>query len=231
MDIEKYAGVQKVAKDVLEELKNHIFVTSTEQEIANKAKELMADSGVTETWYHSVPAFVLLGNRSCLSISGRDYIPSNEVVGLENLVTVDLSPSINNIWGDCARSFIVEEGQVIDQPKNKHYSEGIEMECFLHHEMKEFVTLETTFEQLFFFGNNLISKNGWLNLDFNGNLGHSIETSPDKRRYIEKNCSTKLSEVKLFTFEPHIRRKNEGIWGFKHENIYYFNDSGIVKVL
>jgi hypothetical protein len=34
-----------------------------------------------------------------------------------------------------------------------------------------------------------------------------------------------LGEAKFFTFEPHIRKK-AGEWGYKNENIYYFNDEG-----
>jgi len=30
----------------------------------------------------------------------------------------------------------------------------------------------------------------------------------------------RLSDASYFTFEPHIRRK-AGVWGFKHENIYF----------
>ena len=33
-----------------------------------------------------------------------------------------------------------------------------------------------------------------------------------------------LGSVNFFTFEPHIRKAG-GRWGFKHENIYYFDDT------
>ena len=39
------------------------------------------------------------------------------------------------------------------------------------------------------------------NLDFAGNLGHSIVESKDDRIYIEKGNRRKLSEVKMFTFD------------------------------
>jgi hypothetical protein len=39
-----------------------------------------------------------------------------------------------------------------------------------------------------------------------------------------------LKEVPFFTFEPHVREV-DGIWGFKHENIFYFNQDGCVELL
>ena len=68
---------------------------------------------------------------------------------------------------------------------------------------------------------------GYENLDFNSNLGHSIENQLDDRRYIEANNKTLLGDCNMFTFEPHICRTN-GTWGFKLENIYYFeNDKAV----
>ena len=71
---------------------------------------------------------------------------------------------------------------------------------------------------------------GFENLDFLGNLGHSIEAKTQERRFIDKNCNEKLGNVQLFTFEPHIR-KSGGSWGYKHENVYYFDQSGQVQEL
>ncbi len=62
------------------------------------------------------------------------------------------------------------------------------------------------------------------------NLGHSIETTRDRRRYVEHGNETPLGAVTLFTFEPHIRRRGQQ-WGFKHEDIYYFDQFGALKTL
>jgi len=77
--------------------------------------------------------------------------------------------------------------------------------------------------------NDFILKNGFVNLDFINNLGHSIESSKRKRIYIEKNNKKLLSDVKYFTFEPHIG-KNNCKYGVKKENIYYFAN-GKLKVI
>jgi len=230
MEIDNYSKVQSIAKQVLDDLKFEINAKSTEASIATKAAELLAEYGVKDTWYHNVPAFVLLGERSCLSISGRDYTPAQAEVGSTNLVTIDLSPKVDGIWGDCARSFIIEEGKVVKHPSDHEFQEGLKVEAQLHEAMKSFVTPNTKFSELFEFGNNLIFSLGYENLDFLNNLGHSIELNPDNRRFIDSNCHDQLGSVGLFTYEPHIC-KNGGIWGFKHENIYYFDEGSRINEL
>ena len=78
------------------------------------------------------------------------------------------------------------------------------MEEKLHAEQLRFATKETTFEKLYYHMNECIVENGFVNLDFMGNLGHSIVKTKGDRVYIEKGNMTKLGDVKYFTFEPHI---------------------------
>lgn len=80
-----------------------------------------------------------------------------------------------------------------------------------------------TFEDLYYRMNDIIVSEGFVNLDFLGNLGHSIEKKQEDRVYIEKGNRKKLSEVSYFTFEPHIARKGS-VYGYKWENIYYLVD-------
>ena len=230
MDVHKYRNVQTMAKTVLSELSKTITAESTELSIAETAIELMSNKGITDTWYYDAPAFVLLGSRSCLSISGRDYIPAVEKVGSTNLVSVDLSPLVDDIWGDYSRSFPIENGTYAEIPMSKEFQLGLNMENKLHIEMKEFVTPETKLSDLYHFGNQLISEFGFENIDFLSNLGHSIETDKSNRKYIDRNCHDRFGSLNLFTFEPHIKLLS-GVWGFKHENIYYFDSSGIVQEL
>ncbi|MDH5821914.1 M24 family metallopeptidase [Luteimonas sp. RD2P54] len=224
-NIEAHRAVQAIAKGVLAELASMITAGDTEQSIAQRATQMMAKCGAHETWYYNCPALVLLGSRSCLSVSGREYQPSSEVVGQLNLVTVDLSPSIEGVWGDCARSFVVENGRWTASPNLPEFQEGIAFEQKLHARMLAAVKPDMRFMDLFEFANAMISAEGFENLDFLGNVGHSIESTREHRRYIEKDNDDRLGEVGLFTFEPHIRKVG-GAWGFKHENIYYFGPDG-----
>ena len=87
----------------------------------------------------------------------------------------------------------------------------------------------TTFEKLYYHMNEFIVENGFVNLDFMGNLGHSIVKTKGDRVYIEKGNMTKLGDVKYFTFEPHISFPDSK-YGYKKENIYYFDENGLMKL-
>lgn len=223
--VSEHRVVQAVAKGVLADLGPTIVPTDTERSIAMRATSMLSERGLSETWYYNCPAFVLLGSRSCLSLSGRAYEPSEETVGVTNLVTVDLSPMRNGVWGDCARSFCIENGSWTAVPSSRAFTQGVQVEKTLHEAMQRFVTPRTTFEELFRFANAEIQRLGFENLDFLGNVGHSIESTREGRRYIKQGGSQLLGDIGLFTFEPHIRRTGE-IWGFKHEDIYYFTGEG-----
>ncbi|MFO0699537.1 MAG: M24 family metallopeptidase [Nitrospira sp.] len=222
-------SVQLKAKEAMSAIAATISVRSTEQTIAATAKKILGDFGLTDTWYYDCPAFVLLGSRSCLSLSGRDYIPAMEPVGTENIVTIDLSPCEGKLWGDYARSLCIEHGRVVEEPTSSDFCDGLRVERELHRRMADFVTPDTSFHQLYEFANDAIATAGYDNLDFLGNVGHSIETRRENRLYVEKGNHRRLSEVSCFTFEPHIRR-NGGRWGFKHEDIYYFDHGCCIAV-
>lgn len=228
--IAKHREIQTAAKAVLARLAGVITSEDTEQSIADKAYAMLCESGYTDTWYHSCPALVLLGTRSCMSISGRDYQPAAEAVGNANLVTVDLSPMHEQFWGDCARSFPIENGRVTQTPQLLEFRNGLCFQRHLHAQMLEVVTPKTSFGQLFDWANLRIRQNGFVNLDYRNNVGHSIVTDRDDRQFIHSDNNLELGEVGFFSFEPFIRLKG-GKWGFKHEGIFYFNDQGKLEEL
>ena len=104
-------------------------------------------------------------------------------------ITIDLSPQNNNIWGDYARTIIIENGNVVtevEKIQNDEWRNGLIMEKHLHKAMQEYVTVDTTFEELYYHINKIIAEKGYVNLDFMGNLGHSIVMDKNDRIYIEK---------------------------------------------
>ena len=62
-----------------------------------------------------------------------------------------------------------------------------------------------------------------------GNLGHSIVKDKNDRVYTEKGNTQKNGDVKYFTFEPHISIPGSK-YGFKKENIYYFENGKLVEL-
>jgi len=228
-EISPYLDVQNIALRVLRDIVPFIKTGNTESWVADVCTQLLQQYGAKDCWYHNVPALVLVGERTTLSVSGRDYHPSDVTIGTNDLVTIDLSPMVNDCWGDCARSYIVESGSVKPPDRSSALDYGKNTERELHALMKEIATPKTSMHELHSFFMQSIENMGYKNLDFRGNLGHSIEKLLDDRRYLEENNQTKLGDCDLFTFEPHICRAND-MWGFKMENIYYFEDDKAVPL-
>lgn len=191
----------------------------------------MLELGADSFWYWDIGAFVFAGDETTVSVSGKHYVTSNRIITENDIVTIDLSPQCGNIWGDYARTIILENGVVVDRCKvsNEEWKNGLAMEDRLHHELVEFVSKETTFEELYYHINEIILKEGFVNLDFLGNLGHSIVKDKNERVYIEKGNTQKISDVEYFTFEPHISIP-DSIYGYKKENIYYFQNGKLAEL-
>lgn len=226
------SDVQNIARNTLSYIKSIIQPRMPLLEVRQLCEAKMLSLGADSFWYWNVGAFIFSGKETTLSVSGRDYLTSNRVIEENDIVTLDLSPQKDKIWGDFARTIVIEKGKVIETVEdieNEEWRNGLKMEEQLHHEMLNYVTTMTTFEELFFYINEYINRCGYINLDFMGNLGHSIEREKDKRIYIEKGNALKLSDVSFFTFEPHIANKHSS-YGYKKENIYYFNN-GVLSEL
>ena len=195
-------------------------------------EEYMLSHGADSFWYWDVGAFVFAGNRTAVSVSGREYKTDDHIIEPNDIITIDLSPQNNCVWGDYARTLIVENGRIvkdIKQIQNNEWRNGLKMEACLHETMCNFVDENTTFEELFYYINDQIKAHGYVNLDFLGNLGHSIVKDKSKRIYIEKGNTEKLSNVDAFTFEPHISLSGS-VYGFKKENIYCFDHGMLIEL-
>ncbi|MFR3142211.1 MAG: M24 family metallopeptidase [Lacrimispora saccharolytica] len=224
--------MQNLNRETMKYLKKNITVGMSLPEIRNICEKFMLENGADSFWYWNVGAFVFSGDETTVSVSGRTYQTSERIIGNNDIITVDLSPQNNNVWGDYARTIIIENGKVIENTEDIHNNEwkqGVQMEQYLHKLLIENVTVNMTFEELFYYINDIISEHGFINLDFAGNLGHSIVENKDDRIYIEKGNKAKLSEVKMFTFEPHISTPDSK-YGYKREDIYYFKKGKLVKL-
>ena len=192
----------------------------------------MLENGADSFWYWDVGAFVFAGDETTISVSGKQYETSQRTICSNDIITVDLSPQNNNIWGDYARTIIVENGQIVDNAddiQNEEWKSGLQMEHYLHETLLDVADIDMTFEELYYYMNELIVKKGFINLDFLGNLGHSIVCNKNERVYTEKGNRLKLSEVKMFTFEPHISVPDSK-YGYKREDIYYFENGKLKKL-
>ena len=224
--------MQKLNRATIEYASTIIVPGMSLARLRKMCEEYMLSCGADSFWYWDVGAFVFAGNRTAVSVSGREYITDDHIIAPTDIITIDLSPQNNCIWGDYARTLILENGKIvkdIEEIHNDEWRNGLKMEEYLHETMRSFVDENTTFEELFYFINDQIKACGYVNLDFLGNLGHSIVKDKNQRIYIEKGNTEKLSAVEAFTFEPHISLPGS-IYGFKKENIYCFR-CGVLKEL
>ena len=229
---QSYSQIQQTAKQTIAYIKKIIKPGMKLLDIRKLCEEKLMELGADSFWYWDVGAFVFAGDETTVSVSGKQYVTSDKIIENNDIITIDLSPQVGNIWGDYARTIIVENGEVVDDIEliqNQEWKSGLQMEEKLHAELFRFVTKETTFEELYYYMNEFIVENGFVNLDFMGNLGHSIVKSKGDRVYIERGNVMKLGDVKYFTFEPHITFPDSK-YGYKKENIYYFDETGLVEL-
>ena len=228
----EYNDLQRIAKETISYIKTIIKPNINLLDVRQLCEEKMLSLGADSFWYWNVGAFVFSGDETIVSISGREYITSDRLISNNDIITIDLSPQNNKIWGDYARTIIIENGEVvdcIDKIQNNEWRNGLLMEERLHQELIDFVTPQTTFVELYLHINSLIIDKGFINLDFMGNLGHSIAKNKDERVYIEKDNHLLLSSTDYFTFEPHISNPTSK-YGYKKENIYYFSNGKLVEL-
>lgn len=223
--------MQNLNRDTIKYISSEIKPGMNLREVRMLCEDFLISHGADSFWYWDIGAFVFCGKETAISVSGREYETSDIIIGENDIVTIDLSPQNKNIWGDYARTVIIENGKVvidISNIQNDEWREGLQMEEYLHKSIQNFVTPDTTFEELYYHINKIITDKGYVNLDFMGNLGHSIVTDKNNRIYTEKGNKAKLSSVRAFTFEPHISLPNSP-YGFKMENIYAFEDDRLIE--
>ena len=229
---QSYSQIQQTAKQTIAYIKKIIKPGMKLFDIRKLCEKKLMELGADSFWYWDVGAFVFAGDETTVSVSGKQYVTSDKIIENNDIITIDLSPQVGNIWGDYARTIIVENGKVVDDIEliqNQEWKSGLQMEEKLHTELFRFVTKETTFEELYYHMNEFIVENGFVNLDFMGNLGHSIAKVKSDRIYIEKGNKAKLVAMNYFTFEPHIAFPDSK-YGYKKENIYYFDEDVLVEL-
>ena len=227
-----HRAVQKIAKDAMAYVEETIRPGMSLAEVRRLAEEKMIALGADSFWYWDVGAFVFAGEETGLSLSGREYRTSDRRIGNDDLVTIDLSPQKAGVWGDYARTLIVENGRAandISSVKNAEWRNGLLTERKLHQGLLEIAVPDMTFEELYEEMNRYIRECGFVNLDHHGNLGHSLASERDGRVFIETGSREKLSSVGYFTFEPHIGLPGSP-FGYKREDVYFFEDGRLKEL-
>lgn len=222
LNIENIKKAQSMAKQAMLEMNEEISVGMSERDISLLVQRKLEEKGSDEWWYHGIPSLVLLGRHSAVSVGSKGYTVTDEYRVAENdIITIDMAPTFRKGWGDYARTLFMENGRLcpLDRPEDPKHKEGLDVELHLHSFLTEHCDPDMTYEKIFEVINDEIRKCGFRNLDFKGNLGHSIEIDQADRIYLEKGNKLTVREAgRPFTLEPHIANCED--YGFKRENIY-----------
>lgn len=134
-----YRDMQNIARETMAYIKTAIAPGMKLSDVRKLCEDKMKTLGADSFWYWDIGAFVFAGDETAVSVSGRDYSTSDRLIGYDDIVTIDLSPQNNGIWGDYARTIVIENGSVverIEEIKNAEWRGGLLMEERLHREMR-----------------------------------------------------------------------------------------------
>ena len=232
MNIDLYSSMQNLNRVAVKHVADTIKTGMSLPYIKKLCEDYLLENGADSFWYWDVDAFIFSGDETALSVSGKEYQVADRIIQKNDIITIDLSPQRNSIWGDYARTLVFEDGVLCDEIekiKKDEWRNGLQMEEYLHQALIDVGAPDMTFEELYYYMNELIVKEGFINLDFLGNLGHSIVKNKKDRIYTEKGNRKRLSDVRMFTFEPHISIPNSQ-YGYKKEDIYYFENGRLIRL-
>lgn len=105
---QSYSQIQQTAKQTIAYIKKIIKPGMKLFDIRKLCEKKLMELGADSFWYWDVGAFVFAGDETTVSVSGKQYVTSDKIIENNDIITIDLSPQVGNIWGDYARTIIVE---------------------------------------------------------------------------------------------------------------------------
>lgn len=230
-DLDSHKRSQGIARETLVAIQREIKACATEASLARDCLRLMDVAGATGYWWYTTPAYVLTGDNLRLSLEGDAYVPRNEEIGVNGMITIDVHPEVGGRWGDCARSYFLKDGELVTpEEAGMEEADGMATEATLHALVQAVARPEMTFRELHALVATEVARHGYENLDFLGNFGHSIGADVANRAFIDAECGQRLDSVPLLTFEPHIAKPGRPL-AFKYEEIYLFDAAGKLRLL
>ena len=229
---EKYFEMQDLCRMAMEYARGIVRPGMNLREFRSLCEQYLLDNGADSFWWDDIGAFIFSGDETAVSVLPDRYEASDKYIQDNDIITIDLSPQREGVWGDFARTIILQDGKVVENIsdiRQEEWKNGLLMEELLHNTLMDIVDEEMTFEELHDKINTLTEEKGYVNLDCLGNFGHSIAERDEDRIYSEKGNKARLSSVAMFTFEPHISLPGSK-YGFKKEDIYYFSDGKLKRM-
>ncbi len=81
-----------------------------------KCENYLLEHGADSFWWRGVGAFVYAGDETAVSVvPDEGYQATDREIQENDIITIDLSPQRNLVWGDYARTIILQDGEVVEQ--------------------------------------------------------------------------------------------------------------------
>ena len=160
-----YSSMQNLNRSAIKYAADTIEIGMSLSDIKELLENYLLENGADSFWYWDVGAFIFAGEETAVSVSGKDYQVADRIVQKNDIITVDLSPQKNCIWGDYARTLVFEDGVLcheISRIKKNEWRNGLKMEEYLHITLMEMAAPDMTFEELYCFMNDLSVKKDFL---------------------------------------------------------------------
>ena len=94
--------MQNLNRATIEYASTVIVPGMTLAQLRKLCEEYMLSHGADSFWYWDVGAFVFAGDKTAVSVSGREHKTDDHIIEPNDIITIDLSPQSNCIWGDYA---------------------------------------------------------------------------------------------------------------------------------
>ena len=159
MNIDLYSSMQNLNRAAVKYVADTMKTGMSLPYIKKLCEDYLLENGADSFWYWDVGAFIFAGDETALSVSGKDYQAADRIIQKDDIITIDLSPQRNNIWGDYARTLVFEDGVLCDEIekiKRDEWRNGLQMEEYLHQALIDAGTPDMTFEELYYYMNELI---------------------------------------------------------------------------
>ena len=105
--------MQNLNRATIEYVSSIIVPGMTLVELRELCEKYMLSNGTDSFWYWDVGAFVFAGEKTAVSVPGREYKTDDYIIRANDIITIDLSPQNNRTWGDYARTLIIENGDIV----------------------------------------------------------------------------------------------------------------------
>ena len=77
-------------------------------------EQYLLDNGADSFWWDNIGAFIFSGDETAVSVLPDRYEASDKCIEDNDIITIDLSPQRNGVWGDYARTIILQDGKVVE---------------------------------------------------------------------------------------------------------------------